>query len=69
MVNESDMNERAVRATFHGKVYAKDGGLMAIRCIVDEKDHCTNGNDEGMPWKDLMDPVTNIELGARELAH
>ena len=70
MVNESDMNEKSARAyTRDGKIYAKDGGLMAIRCMLDEKEHCTNGNVRGMAWKDLMNPVTNIELGARELAH
>jgi hypothetical protein len=71
MVNESDMTEKASRVyTRNGKIYAKDGGLMAIRCILDEKEeHCTNGNVRGVPWKDVMNPVTNIELGARELAH
>jgi hypothetical protein len=71
MVNESDMNEKAARVyTRAGKIYAKDGGLMAIRCIFDEKEqHCTNGNVRGVAWKDIMNPVTNIELGARELAH
>jgi hypothetical protein len=69
MVNESDMNEKSARVyTRGGKVYAKDGGLMAIRCLLDEHDRCTNGNVRGLPWKELMDPVTNIELGARELA-
>jgi hypothetical protein len=70
MVNESDMNEKAARLyTRDGKVYAKDGGLMAIRCLLDDHERCTNGNVRGVAWKDLMDPVTNIELGARELAH
>jgi hypothetical protein len=70
MINESDMNEKAVRVYLHeNKVYAKDGGLMAIRCILDKKEHCTNGNVRGIAWKDLMDPVTNIEVGARELAY
>jgi hypothetical protein len=71
MVNESDMNEKSSRTyTRSGKIYAKDGGLMAIRCILDEKEeHCTNGNVRGVAWKDLMTPTTNIELGARELAH
>jgi hypothetical protein len=70
MVNESDMNEKSARVyTREGKIYAKDGGLMAIRCLLDEHDRCTNGNVRGVAWKDLMDPVTNIELGARELAH
>jgi hypothetical protein len=68
MVNESDMNEKAARVyTRAGKIYAKDGGLMAIRCILDEHDHCTNGNVRGFAFKDVMDPVNNIELGAREL--
>ena len=70
MINESDMNEKASRVYLReDQVYAKDGGLMAIRCIVDKNDHCTNGNVRGVAWKDLMDPVTNIEMGARELAH
>ena len=70
MVNESDMNEKSARTyTRDGKLYAKDGGLMAIRCILDDKQRCTNGNVRGVAWKDLMNPVTNIELGARELAH
>jgi len=70
MINESDMNEKASRAyTRDGKVFAKDGGLMAIRCHVDAHDRCTNGDLRGMAWKDLMEPATNIELGARTLAH
>jgi len=70
MVQESDMNEKAARSyTRNGKIYAKDGGLMAIRCMLDEKERCTNGNVRGVAWKDLMTPTTNIELGARELAH
>jgi hypothetical protein len=70
MVNESDMNEKSARIyTREGKVYAKDGGLMAIRCLLDDHEHCTNGNVRGLAFKDVMDPATNIELGARELAH
>jgi Transglycosylase SLT domain len=70
MINESDMNEKAARIyTRDDKVYAKDSGLMAIRCMVDQHDRCTNGNVKGLTWKEVMDPVTNIELGARELAH
>jgi len=70
MVNESDMNEKSARAyTRDGRIYAKDGGLMAIRCMPDDKERCTNGNVRGVAWKDLMNPATNIELGARELAH
>jgi Transglycosylase SLT domain len=70
MINESDMNEKAFRVTTRaGKVYAKDGGLMAIRCVLDRRDRCVNGNVRGMAWKQIMDPVTNIEAGARELAY
>jgi transglycosylase-like protein with SLT domain len=69
MINESDMNEKAERSyTRDGKVFAKDGGLMAIRCHLDSHEHCTNGDLKGMAWKDLMQPATNIELGARTLA-
>ena len=52
-------HERKVRARVQrdGKIYAKDGGLMAIRCMLDDKDRCTNGNVRGVAWKDLMDPV------------
>jgi hypothetical protein len=70
MINESDMNEKALRLyTRNGKIYAKDGGLMALRCVVNQKDRCVNGELRGMAWKDLMDPVNNIQIGARMLAH
>jgi Transglycosylase SLT domain len=70
MINESDMNEKSSRSySRDGKVYAKDGGLMAIRCLLDDHDRCTNGDLKGMPFKELMEPATNIELGARTLAH
>jgi soluble lytic murein transglycosylase-like protein len=70
MINESDMNENAVRTTMkNGTVYAKDGGLMGIRCIVDQKGRCINGHVRGKHWKEVMNPVSNIDIGARELAH
>ena len=70
MINESDMNEKAFRTTIKGgKIYAKDGGLMGIRCILDGKGRCVNGNVRGLTWNEVMDPVTNIDIGARELAH
>lgn len=69
MLNESDLDERAVRETTrNGELYAKDSGLMGIHCVLDKKGKCTNGSVRGMPWKQLMDPMTNIEIGARELA-
>jgi hypothetical protein len=70
MINESDMNEKAFRTTVKaGRIYAKDGGLMGIRCIVDGHGRCVNGNVRGLPWQEVMDPVTNIDIGARELAY
>jgi hypothetical protein len=70
MINESDMNETTFRTTVrNGAIYAKDGGLMGIRCIVDKKGNCTNAHVRGMQWKQVMEPTNNIELGARELAH
>jgi hypothetical protein len=70
MINESDLNEKSARPTVRDtKIYAKDSGLMAIRCVLDKRDHCTNGNVRGMSWKDVMTVTTNIELGARELAY
>jgi hypothetical protein len=70
MINESDLNEKAARPTLHDtKIYAKDSGLMAIRCVLDRRDHCINGNVRGMSWSDVMSPAKNIELGARELAY
>lgn len=69
MINESDMNEKAVRLTErNGAIYAKDSGLMGIRCVVDKHGRCQNGNVRGILWKTLMDPLANIELGARELS-
>jgi hypothetical protein len=70
MINESDMNEATFRTTVrNGAIYAKDGGLMGIRCIVDKQGRCGNGLVRGMTWKEVMRPATNIALGARELAH
>jgi hypothetical protein len=68
MVNESDMNEHAAPVTMkNGSIYAKDSGLMGIRCIL-KKGMCTNAYVKGMSWRKVMDPLTNIELGARELS-
>jgi hypothetical protein len=70
MINESDMNEKAFRTTMkNGRLYAKDGGLMGLRCIVDDHDRCVNGNVRGLAWSHVMDPVSNIDIGARELAY
>lgn len=70
MINESDMDQNAVRTTMkNGIVYAKDGGLMGIRCIVDKHGKCINGHVRGVHWKTVMDPVSNIDIGARELAY
>jgi hypothetical protein len=69
MINESDLNDKAVHVTKRdGRVYAKDSGLMGIRCIVDRAGRCQNGHVRGLRWKDLMVPANNIELGAKELA-
>jgi len=69
-INESDLDENAESPTVRGdSVYAKDGGLMGIRCILDNKGHCTNGHVKGRAWSSIMSPQANIELGARELAH
>jgi hypothetical protein len=69
MVNESDMDDQAARVTMkNGSLYAKDSGLMGIRCVLDKQGKCANGYVRGMAWKKLMDPLTNIELGARELS-
>jgi hypothetical protein len=70
MINESDLNETSARVTMkENKIYAKDSGLTAIRCVLDKHNHCMNGNVRGLAWTDVMDPATNIELGAKELAY
>ncbi len=70
MINESDLNEKAARDTHRaGQLYARDSGLMGIRCIIDKKGRCANGNVRGVKSTDLMDPVKNIDAGARELAY
>ena len=70
MINESDLNEKSARISMrNNKVYAKDSGLMAVRCVLGQHDRCLNGNVRGMSWTDLMKPETNISLGARELAY
>jgi hypothetical protein len=69
-INESDLDEKAESPTVRGdSVYAKDGGLMGIRCILDKKGSCTNGHVKGRTWSSIMSPQENIEIGARELAH
>jgi hypothetical protein len=70
MINESDLNETAARITMReNKVYAKDSGLMAIRCVLGKHDRCLNGNVRGLAWTNVMAPATNIDLGAKELAY
>lgn len=70
MMNESDLNENAVHITLKdGEIYAKDSGLMGIRCVLDKQGRCTNNKVKGLTWKQVMEPLTNIDLGARELAH
>jgi hypothetical protein len=70
MMGESDMNEKAANVVRkNGRLYAKDSGLMGIRCVFGKGNGmCTNGHVRGLSWKKVMDPLTNIELGARDLA-
>jgi hypothetical protein len=69
MLNESDLDEKAFRVTMRGdRLYAKDSGLMGIRCVLDRRDRCKNAPVRGMGWRALMDPLTNIDVGARMLA-
>ena len=70
MMGESDMNENAANVVRkRGRLYAKDSGLMGIRCVFGKGNGmCTNGHVRGLAWKKVMDPLTNIELGARDLA-
>jgi hypothetical protein len=69
MVNESDLDENAFRVTMRDdRIYAKDSGLMGIRCVLDRHGRCTNNRLRGMTWTALMNPLTNIAVGARELA-
>ncbi|MCG5055676.1 MAG: transglycosylase SLT domain-containing protein [Myxococcales bacterium] len=69
-INESNLDEKAVATSVRGEtVYARDGGLMGIRCLMDPKGMCTNGNVRGLPWTSIMNPLDNIEMGAKELAH
>jgi hypothetical protein len=68
MINESDLDARAARVYRSGGAVAKDSGLMGIRCRLDGRGRCTNALVQGMSWRQVMDPVTNVELGARYLA-
>jgi hypothetical protein len=69
MIQESDLDEQAARVSHSRGAIAKDSGLMGIRCVLDGRGRCTNGLVRGLPWRQVMDPLTNIELGARYLAH
>jgi hypothetical protein len=69
MMNESDLDETAARSSRSGTHVAKDSGLMGNRCVLDRRGRCTNSLVRGLAWRDVMDPATNVELGARYLAH
>jgi hypothetical protein len=69
MINESDLDENAARVSRTRNGVAKDSGLMGIRCVLGAGGRCKNGLVRGLPWREVMDPVTNVELGARYLAH
>jgi hypothetical protein len=69
MVHESDLDENAVSLSQSRGALAKDSGLMGIRCVLDGRGRCSNGLVRGMAWREVMDPLTNVELGARYLAH
>ena len=47
----------------------RTAGLMGIRCVFDDRGRCDNGHVRGMSFRAVMDPVKNVELGARELAY
>ena len=70
MINESDLDEKAA-TSYHrqGSLYAKDAGLMGIRCVFDRRGRCGNGHVRGLSFRSVMDPVKNVALGARELAY
>jgi hypothetical protein len=67
MIQESNLDAHAVRESRPRGVIARDSGLMGIRCLLDGRGRCTNGLVRGMPWRQVMSPLTNIELGARYL--
>lgn len=70
MINESTMDEQAVRLTArNGALYAKDGGLMGLRCVLDRQGRCKNAFVRGMSWAQVAEPTTNIAIAARELAY
>jgi Transglycosylase SLT domain len=69
-ITESDLDDKADRTTRkNGEIFARDGGLMGLRCLINDKGHCTNSLVKGMHWKDLLDPLTNIATGAQMLVH
>ncbi len=69
-VAESDLDDKADRMTRkNGEIFARDGGLMGLRCLINDKGRCTNSLVRGMHWKDILDPLTNIATGAQMLAH
>jgi hypothetical protein len=69
MIQESDLDENAARVSHPHGGLARDSGLMGIRCVLDKRGRCTNGLVRGLAWREVMAPLTNIELGARYLAH
>jgi hypothetical protein len=70
MLNESDLDADA-RTPYRrgGRVYATDSGLMGIRCVFGQNGLCRNGHARGLAPAKVIEPVTNIALGAQELAY
>jgi len=67
MINESDMNEKAMKEVVKdGRVVARDGGLMGIRCKIGLDGRCSNLGS--LRPADVMRPEINIHLASRKLA-
>jgi len=63
-INESDLRPRAIAR--HGD--RSDVGLLGIRCVHGKGHRCTNGPAAGLTIRSLMEPTTNIRVGAAVLA-
>lgn len=64
-INESDLRARAV---FWASPSKGDAGLCGVRCVLDDRGHCTNGLVRGMRLEELYDPALNVRVAAQILA-
>lgn len=56
-VLESGLRERAINAVTEKTM---DVGMLQVRCVMDDRQRCTNGAAKGLEARRLLEPGTNV---------